>query len=246
MPVGLLSIFLTWAATHLVVFSMLGFLFSGLILFGAVELPGGNTGHPGHVTTEPATPAVSAPHRDSPASRPSVPVEAERRGGVVAGEQTPTATGQSGRELPIGRKTPKLIGGSLPVYEVPGAAPSRGQTYTAGGDGAFRPPADGVSPEPAEAPRDELVQQARRAFWNGDFEAAEKAYMVLLSAYPGDADGFGELGNLYQSMGKPAEALDAFYEAGVRLKAAGETEKLQQIIELLTQEGDKRADQLLP
>ena len=92
--------------------------------------------------------------------------------------------------------------------------------------------------------RDEFVQQARRAYWNGDFEAAEAAYMQMLSAFPGDADAFGELGNLYQSMGRPAQALDAYFEAGLRLKAEGNSEKLQQIIELMQKEGDARGDQL--
>ena len=92
--------------------------------------------------------------------------------------------------------------------------------------------------------RDEFVQQARRAYWNGDFEAAEAAYMEMLLVFPGDADAFGELGNLYQSMGRPAQALDAYFEAGLRLKAEGNREKLQQIIELMQKEGDGRGDQL--
>ena len=51
-------------------------------------------------------------------------------------------------------------------------------------------------------------------------------------------------GNLYQSMGRPAQALDAYFEAGLRLKAEGNREKLQQIIELMQKEGDGRGDQL--
>jgi hypothetical protein len=68
--------------------------------------------------------------------------------------------------------------------------------------------------------------------------------MAMISAYPADADGFGELGNLYQSMGKPQRALDAYYEAAVRLKASGEQERFHELAELLADEGDPRAAQL--
>jgi tetratricopeptide (TPR) repeat protein len=92
--------------------------------------------------------------------------------------------------------------------------------------------------------REDYLQRARRAFWNGEFEAAEAGYMAMISAHPADADGFGELGNLYQSMGKPQRALDAYYEAAVRLKASGEQERFRELVELLTREGDPRADTL--
>ena len=110
----------------------------------------------------------------------------------------------------------------------------------------FRPPREMPATTGGVLTRDDLVQQARRAFWNGDFETAEAGYIDLIAAYPEDADAFGELGNLYLSMGKPAAALDAYFEAGVRLRAHGETEKLRQIIDILTKEGDQRADQLTP
>jgi hypothetical protein len=70
--------------------------------------------------------------------------------------------------------------------------------------------------------------------------------MALITAYPADADAFGELGNLYQSMGKPQLARDAYYAAAARLREAGEDEKLKEVIELLTREGDRRADQFGP
>lgn len=111
--------------------------------------------------------------------------------------------------------------------------------------GGFRPPTAGATiPETEGGGRDDLLQQARRAFWNDDFGAAEAAYMNLVAAYPRDADAFGELGNLYEAMGKPSQALDAYYEAGIRLKAAGDTAKLQQVIDLFERNEDPRVADL--
>jgi tetratricopeptide (TPR) repeat protein len=82
-----------------------------------------------------------------------------------------------------------------------------------------------------------MVQTARRAFWNGDLEAAEAAYIEAIARYPDDPDLFGELGNLYVSMGRRQRALDAFYESALRLRATGESEKLSEVIDLLESHG---------
>lgn len=110
----------------------------------------------------------------------------------------------------------------------------------------FRPPGLVPLTEQTAPTRDELVQQARRLFWNGEFEAAETAYMELLARFPGDADLFGELGNLYRGMGRPDQARDAYYAAAVRLKAVGELEKLKVIRDLFDAEGDERVTELTP
>ena len=45
-------------------------------------------------------------------------------------------------------------------------------------------------------------------------------------------------------MGRPGDALDAYYEAGIRFKSQGDHERLVQIVELLSETGDPRAAQL--
>jgi hypothetical protein len=110
----------------------------------------------------------------------------------------------------------------------------------------FRPPGLVPLTEQTAPTRDELVQQARRLYWNGEFEAAETAYVELLARFPGDADLFGELGNLYRGMGRPDQARDAYYAAGLRLKAVGELEKLKVIRDLFDAEGDARVTELTP
>jgi hypothetical protein len=118
---------------------------------------------------------------------------------------------------------PAMIGGTLPNYNQPDG-------------GRFRP---GEVPKAAwgRPDRDALVQDARRAYWNGNFDAAERVYMDAITAYPDDPDLFGELGNLYQAMGLDDRALDAYFEAARRLQASGELEKMSQVMDLLESRG---------
>ena len=144
------------------------------------------------------------------------PLQSETEGGMAASQQ------------------PVLIGGSLPNYGTSGKTPFRSE------------PLGSESIQASWSDRDVLVQEARRAFWNGDFEGAEAAYFTLISQHPDDADAFGELGNLYQSMGKPSEALDAYYAAAERLRASGMREKLSEVIDLLDTYNYPDTDRLRP
>ena len=217
MPGSLVSSLLSFIASHLVVLTLSGFLLVGGYLAGFWG-PGSDS-----LVESKKTPADNGP----------VSATAE---GI-----SPSATGPADAKpdapphaAPEPSRQPTLIGGSLPNY---GRA----------GDTPFRPPrAATESSRPPWSDREALVQQARRAFWNGDFEGAETAYVTLISQYPDDADAFGELGNLYQSMGKPAEALDAYYAAAVRLRALGEREKLSEVIDLLDTYNYPDTEQLRP
>ena len=247
MPGNLLSIIVGWLATHLVLFGFLGFGVAGLMVAGVIDWPRAAGDGASTDTLAPASEVEEAVSASGPRLLPpdggagksiSKPVQAL--------SPTQDATPDDGYRPASPRKAPKLIGGSIPVYSDPRFAPSAAAAGAAPADDPFRPAVveGGDPPLAGQMTRDEFVQQARRAYWNGDFEAAEAAYMEMLSVFPGDADAFGELGNLYQSMGRPAQALDAYFEAGLRLKAEGNSEKLQQIIELMQKEGDARGDQL--
>jgi hypothetical protein len=243
MPVNLLAIVFNWFATHLVLFSLLGFVFVGLLVFGVIDMQGAapaGHGEPVSSTFRPHPANRTPPDSDLPAAAVAEP------GRAGAASEKADVGGEEARSKKAGRPAPKLIGGSLPIYGQSGEAPAARGAVSGSAAEPFRPPGEDPLPGPVVTTRDDYLQQARRAFWSGEFETSEAAYMALISDYPADADAFGELGNLYQSMGKPDRALDAFYEAGVRLKAAGESEKLKEIIELLTREGDGRAEQLTP
>jgi len=244
MPVNLLSIVVAWLATHLVVLSLSGFLFVGLLVFGVIDAPGPVAVQKAdRVTATPAKPASGqvSPRTELPQPKDTVREHAAAQAPrSVVGE---TETGRAGSDQgPVGGPQPRLIGGSLPVYGQDDVSLSAPESMPNVASEAFRPPFEEQSP--VSQTREDYLQEARRAFWNGEFEKAEAAYMTLVSEYPADADAFGELGNLYQSMGKTAQALDAYYEAAVRLKAADETEKLNEVMELLTREGHPGIDQL--
>jgi TolA-binding protein len=250
MPVNLISAAFAWLATHLVILSLLGFLFAGLFVFGLINGTG-----PGSVQQKKTFPAPTQSRPDAlPAtgtasSSPiggadqSVAEKAESAGNL---DTAPVDAGRGLVKGEAGRLPPRLIGGSLPIYGQQDAPQSQPGAMPGAIGNGFRPPTEDPGPAAGGMTREDYVQQARRAFWNGEFEAAEAAYMALISQYPADADAFGELGNLYQSMGKPQRAMDAYFEAAVRLKAAGNTDKLKEVMELLTREGDPRADQLRP
>ena len=223
MPAGLLIGMINWFASHLVVWSLLGFVVGGLVIFDVVQLPSAGTGVVTTTTAPVPQPADEVPVSGRKPVRPAVAAD-------------------EGGSRPVPRDTvkrPKLIGGSLPLYDDrPGGGP--------GSDG-FRPATGPAPSTPAVAPSyHEQVQRARRAFWNGDFEASEAAYMDVITAFPDDPEAFGELGNLYEAMGRAELARDAFFAAGVRLKTRGEDEKLQKVIDFLAEKGDERSALLVP
>ena len=223
MPTNPLSLALNWLATHLVALSLLGFLVAGLLVSGVID-----TGPAAGPQARPES-TGSAPARSPPDSSAAP----EQGPGHAAPDPGQTPGGPPAMRSDTAPQGPQLIGGALPMYQQAGE-----------GDQTFRPP--GGAAESGLRTQKDLLQQARRAFWNGDFEASEAAYLVLIAEYPSDANAFGELGNLYQAMGEPDRALDAYFEAAIRFKAAGEHEKLKEIIEVLRREKDERAEQLVP
>ena len=246
-PVSLGSTLLSFLASHLVILTLCLFLVIGLRLVG----PWGGEPEPleslsseaGDGAAGPAMAGEQAASADVGESDAVLSPKAAVSGEVSGAEVMAPQPGAGDRPQP------RMIGGSLPIYGLEDKPQGSGsESFSAPADG-FRPEGDlsQTPPEPSlERSRDDLIQDARRAFWNGDFEGAEVAYVTILTRYPGDADTFGELGNLYQSMGRPEQAIDAYYEAAIRLKAQGNATKLETIIGLLEESGDPRAASLRP
>lgn len=217
MPAGALITILGWFASHLIVLTLIGFAVVGFFLFDR---------QPASRDTVAAEESISRVPVPEPSS-----VEPPSTVAADPVRETPEAAPAESRTLPA--RAPKLIGGSIPVYDL--------KNRSAPDDEGFRPgavPAEPVMELPSD--RETLLQNARRAFWNGQFEAAEGVYMDLIAQYPDDADIFGELGNLYEGMGQADLAKDAFFEAGIRLRSTGDREKLSQVIEILKKSGDER------
>lgn len=244
MPAGLLIGFLSWLASHLVVITLIGFAVTGLWVFGVIFADSPSSTQTSRATQSsaipPAAPAWTGNGEtensiradEPPAKAPSSSEDSQLRN-TQASDTSSRDTSRQPTEADRLRKQPILIGGSLPNYD---ARPRSGDD--------FRPPSELPQAVAAPSNRDELFERARRAFWNGDFEAAESAYIDLIAAFPDDPDAFGELGNLYESMGKPVLAADAYFEAGSWLKRKGELGKLQHVIDLLSEKGDERTQQL--
>jgi tetratricopeptide (TPR) repeat protein len=89
-----------------------------------------------------------------------------------------------------------------------------------------------------------LLGEARKTFQAGALENAESLYLRYLSLRPADASAFMELGDLYRAMGRPRDALDSYFEAGVRFKSEGNNRQLGKIVQLFLEAGDSRARQL--
>lgn len=236
---------LTWLSTHLVFLTLSAFAVAGYWLFGTV---GGQQAQ-GWLSSTGESERVELPLHDQPSPATMTTLDGGIPGpaaGELRDESAPGHAVASGpapaAPAPASPSPPRLIGGTLPVY--PLAGHDRRDSELIGQ--AFRPPSSGQLPEASQDPRERLVQAARRAFWNNEYDASEAAYMALITRYPGDADAFGELGNLYQTMAAHDRALDAYYEAGVRLKLAGEFEKLRIVREILLKAQDSRASELGP
>lgn len=110
----------------------------------------------------------------------------------------------------------------------------------------FRDP-DLQPAEPVMSPRahfEALLRQARAAVQADKPEQAESLYLRCLKMSPENPVVFAELGDLYRSTGRAQDALDAYYEAGVRFGNRGDERQLAQIRAILAKAGDSRIRKL--
>jgi hypothetical protein len=77
------------------------------------------------------------------------------------------------------------------------------------------------SPPARQQSWQELWLAARQAAWEGDLAAAEQRYEQLLTTVPYSYEIYGELGNILFARGSRERAADAYYQAALRLAAAG-------------------------
>jgi len=248
---NLFSMFLDWLLTHLVA---LGFaVFVLVAVLGRAPLFGMHPGLAGDAVTgietppeiQPAAAVQRVPQQSEPVVEESpleevVPGAAGVPDEPVVEAPAPVTQARQGEGQPIFR--PTLPDESDHQQFVPLSVATDIEKA------ALQPSAPdsvaAVAPRPQAAESGKLLEEARSSFWSGALERAEDLYLRYLAINPTDANSFGELGNLYQSMGRPADALDAYFEAGVRFKSQGDTERLAQILDLLSETQDPRAAQL--
>ena len=188
---------------------------------------------------------------DAAASRPSGekadsgPVQ-----GTLAEVQPPALQPENGSGVESG---PEVESGS----EVePGSASnsdSSGQKTTAAASPAAKDTPASPDPVPvyreedaeiAQAEIENLLRQARTAYWSGDTGGAESAYRRVLQADRNDPDPAGELGNMLYAQGDYTGAAGAYYQAALRLLEQGEPQRARHLARVIAGLDSTRAEQL--
>ena len=103
-------------------------------------------------------------------------------------------------------------------------------------DFRFRPLEDRPAPDrevTGNDQEDDLLNRARRAFWNDDLPAAVNHYVKLIKMFPQDPDYLGELGNVYFEQGEKELAAQAYFESALRLENQGDRHRAVGLAELL-------------
>lgn len=114
------------------------------------------------------------------------------------------------------------------------AGAPRVQRPVAAEDFSFRPldsPQSGaLSAVPSQQ---ELLIEARRAYWNGDIRWAVRSYQRLIDRYPDHPDYPGELGNIYYEQGARQLAASFYLDSAHLLLERGERSRAQALADIL-------------
>lgn len=206
-------------------------------------------------------PEAPAPAESLPPVSPSV--QAPESGSADSSKTLETPAVQQGAEDPGTLEEPQVAdsGGFRPLTETPAEtatptetrvlAPSQATARPPGHSQfvpveALRPPQPpprtGLPTDPVDVAG--LLEEARKAYWNGALRSAESLYLRYLALRPENPMAFGELGNLYRDLGRIPDAMDAYFEAAIRFKSIGDHEHVARIREFFEQAGDPRVEQL--
>ena len=164
---------------------------------------------------EPAAPAVSPPPETEAESAPSAPAYTADTAAPARGDQPPAAV------IPAPEQAPEA-----PAMD---AAP------------AAEPAADAALDMSRPY---HVLAAAREAYWMRNNEEAESLYRQLIDMNPDDPDGYGELGNLYFSLGRWDDAALAYFEAGSRLARTGHIMEAENLLEVIRGLESSQADEL--
>ena len=98
-------------------------------------------------------------------------------------------------------------------------------------DYQFRPPEE--EPAAVAQTQTDLLQQARKAYWNDELDKARSLYSAYIELNPDNPDGYGELGNLLSTAGELDAAADMYKQAAKLLVWQGKTEQAEKLNEVL-------------
>lgn len=197
-------------------------------------------------TAPPEVAVVEPPTEAEPvAEEPAVAVEETV---VTESVQEEPATIQA--EPPVATEPPQTIAaaGPVPGEEIAGDTDRSMMAEESAPEPApaTEPPAEAATPDAdGQARREqELVRQARQAYWQRNYDEAEAAYRQLLEIDPDNPDLYGELGNLYYATGKWKLAGEAYYQASTRLLQTGQTQQVGYLLRVLKGLDPDMADKL--
>ena len=164
---------------------------------------------------EPAAPAVTPPPESEAEPAPSAPAYAAETAAPATGDQPAAAVIPAPEDVP-----------EAPAMD---AAP------------AAEPAADAALDMTRPY---QVLAAAREAYWMRNNEEAESLYRQLIDLNPDDPDGYGELGNLYFSLGRWDDAALAYFEAGSRLARTGHIMEAENLLEVIRGLESSQADEL--
>jgi hypothetical protein len=135
---------------------------------------------------------------------------------------TPTAPKVAGEEAVAETKAPAIEATEMVAAATPatsGAVAAKAQPY-------------------------QLLASAREAYWLHDYDRAESLYRELTVLEPDNPDWFGELGNMFFSLGKWDESASAYFEAGTRLVRAGRLARASELVNVIRGLNGSQAQEL--
>ncbi|MGD2117633.1 MAG: hypothetical protein PVG66_04680 [Chromatiales bacterium] len=133
----------------------------------------------------------------------------------------------------VNETEPEIAQPSEPLQnEMAAAIPDTG--FAREGEFQFRDPLQDSSAEISSPAAEELLQQARRAYWNDDLQTAKSLYQDYIRQHPNSPDGYGELGNLLSTQGELSSAADMYRQAADLLMQQGKQEQAEQLRQVLS------------
>ncbi len=82
--------------------------------------------------------------------------------------------------------------------------------------------------------QDELLFQARKAYWDKDYQKAIASYQQLIQKEKDNADYLGELGNIYYALNDFPNAARHYYQAAMALIKNNQYEHARQLVSPVT------------
>ena len=158
----------------------------------------------------------------------------------------PTSTPAASTAKPVVATAP-----AAPVPAAPAPAPAAPKAVAAATAPAPAPaapvtpaaPAKAAAPAPAPVASDP-VDRARAAWSRGDVSGAIRAYEEAIAARPDDIPLNGELGNVYWTSGRLADAARVYHRAALAMIAAGRGADATQLVDPIRKGDAGLADDL--